>query len=148
MSDPLDFERRMNPWLFDSSGNLTDQAKTQFPDLAALATHAPTPGWAPTTGGATVLVTPAALQQASQNATALDASMRAECGKPELNATAAVTALTGWSSSPAINTAWNTWKLQTQALSSLIGRLTTNLQANATSYTGTEDRNQNRFNHL
>ncbi|TQF03708.1 hypothetical protein E6W39_17565 [Kitasatospora acidiphila] len=145
MSDPLDFERRMNPWLFDSSGNLTDQAKKQFPDLAAAATQTAAPSWAPTTGGTSVSVTPAALQQAGQNAAALATSVGTECTKPGQHVPTAVSALNGWSSSGAINTAWNTWDQQTQALCDLIDQLTTNLQTNGTNYTNDEDHTRRRF---
>jgi hypothetical protein len=31
----LNFERLINPWLFDSPGNLTDEAGQRHPDLAA-----------------------------------------------------------------------------------------------------------------
>ncbi|MER7579040.1 hypothetical protein [Kitasatospora sp. NPDC097691] len=46
----LDFERRVNPWLFDSSGNLTEAAKKQFPDLAAAAAGAQPQRWSPAPG--------------------------------------------------------------------------------------------------
>ncbi|MFE0460873.1 hypothetical protein ACFW1A_16645 [Kitasatospora sp. NPDC058965] len=145
MSDPLEFERRMNPWLFDSAGNLTDQAKQQFPDLAAAAAHAPAPGWSPATGGTVVSVDPAALQQAGQNAQALQAALRAECGGPEASLGQAVSSLNGWASSAAISAAWQTWSLQAQALSSTLDQLITKLETTARTYAQGEDHNQRRF---
>ncbi|MFJ9840158.1 hypothetical protein ACIRYZ_06750 [Kitasatospora sp. NPDC101155] len=73
----LDFERRVNPWLFDSSGNLTEAAKKQFPDLAAAAAGAQPQGWSPepvtgaSGGGPTVKVSPEALRRAATNADTL-----------------------------------------------------------------------------
>ncbi|MDH6133128.1 hypothetical protein P3T37_002522 [Kitasatospora sp. MAA4] len=136
----LDFERRMNPWLFDGSGNLTAQARTQFPDLAS----DPAPIAFAASGGV-LSVQPAVLVQASQKALDLQGRVRTECDQPELNATAAVTALTGWDTSAALNTAWSVWSQQVQNLAGAVGQIGQNLQGNATNYTNGEQRNQRRF---
>ncbi|MGF1430313.1 hypothetical protein [Kitasatospora sp. LaBMicrA B282] len=136
----LDFERRMNPWLFDSSGNLTDQAKQQFPDLAS----APGPV-AFTGGGSGLSVQPAALSHAGQQALGLQPTVKAECDEPALNVTAAVGALTGWSTSGALNTAWSVWTQQVQALVDDLAKIGQNLQVNAANYTNIEYHVQRSF---
>ncbi|WP_035797876.1 WXG100 family type VII secretion target [Kitasatospora mediocidica] len=136
----LDFERRMNPGLFDSTGTLTDQARKQFPDLGS--DPAPIAFGA---SGAVLSVQPAVLVQASGQALDLAARVRTECGQPELNATAAVTALTGWDTSAALNTAWSVWSQQVQNLAGAVGQIGQNLQGNATNYTNGEQHNQRRF---
>ncbi|GAB2727459.1 WXG100 family type VII secretion target [Kitasatospora kifunensis] len=136
----LEFERRMNPWLFDSSGSLTDQAKQQFPDLAE-----PLAPVALTGGGGTLSVQPAVLTQVAQQASVLQETVKSECDQPWQNVTGAVGALTGWDTSGALNTAWSVWSQQVQALSDAMGRIAQNLKTNADSYLNHEQANQRRF---
>ncbi|GAA1250264.1 hypothetical protein GCM10009665_46200 [Kitasatospora nipponensis] len=136
----LEFERAMNPWLFDASGNLTEQAKQQFPDLAA----APAPV-ALVGGGAVLSVQPAVLAQVAGQAGALEQTVTTECGRPWQNVTAAVTALIGWDTSTALNTAWSVWSQQARSLGGAMARIGQNLKANADGYANGEQHNQSRF---
>ncbi|MFE6054714.1 WXG100 family type VII secretion target [Kitasatospora sp. NPDC056446] len=132
----LEFERRMNPWLFDGNGNLTEAAKKQFPDLAG-ANNAPvsldTPG-----GGKTVAVNPGVLQQAAQNAFALRDAVKTECAQPGDHISAAAGALKGWALGTVLPAFWTTWTSQADGLRSTVGDIGTNLQTTAQGYAKTE----------
>jgi uncharacterized protein YukE len=144
----LDFERKMNPWLFDSNGNLTDQAKKQFPDLADTPTpvNFPVAPAAPAGGGGGALtVQPAALHQASAAATALQGTVHTECTQPWTNVGTAVGSLNGWATGGALSTAWTVWAQQVQSLSDRLGTVSSNLAANATNYTTTDANNHRRL---
>ncbi|MFE9422771.1 WXG100 family type VII secretion target [Kitasatospora sp. NPDC006697] len=135
----LDFERRMNPWLFDDSGNLTDQARKQFPDLAqdALPVNFVASG--------SLSVHPPTLVQASQQAFTLQARVSSECDQPGGDVPGAAGALNGWATGPAITAAWDVWKQQVQSLADALGRIGQNLQANANGYVQADQHNQRRF---
>ncbi|MDH6709818.1 hypothetical protein P3T27_006567 [Kitasatospora sp. MAA19] len=132
----LEFERRMNPWLFDGNGNLTEEAKKQFPDLAG-ANAAPVSLGA-TGGGQTVKANPGVIQQATQHAFALRDAVKTECGKPGEHVNAAAGALKGWAVGGALTAFWGTWTNQADGLQSTVGDIGTNLQATAQGYTKTE----------
>ncbi|MCC9306849.1 WXG100 family type VII secretion target [Kitasatospora sp. RB6PN24] len=136
----LDFERRINPWLFDSSGNLTDQAKKQFPDLAA-AEGPVTIGTPAQSGGQSLSVNPSVLETASQNASVLRGMVRSECDKPWSNVGTAVGAMQGWDSSAALSTAWTIWEQQSQALAARLDTISQNLHANAQNYSNADSAN-------
>ncbi|WP_157881951.1 hypothetical protein [Streptomyces rubellomurinus] len=133
----LDFERRMNPWLFDDKGNLTEEAKKQFPDLAG-ANDAPVSLTPAGGGGKAVTVNTGVLQQAAQNAFALRDAVKTECGQPAEHVGAAGTALAGWSLGTVLPAAWSTWSNQADALKTAVGDIGTNLQTTAQSYVKTE----------
>ncbi|MFF2949856.1 WXG100 family type VII secretion target [Kitasatospora sp. NPDC057965] len=142
----LEFERRMNPWLFDSSGNLTAEAKKQFPDLAAAAAGAPPPvTLPPAAGGPSVKANPGMIRQAGTNATALRESVRTECAQPAGHVTGAVTALMGWNLSTALNTAWSVWSGQAHTLGEAVGTIGKNLHATAQNYDNTESAIHSQF---
>ncbi|MEU3573960.1 type VII secretion target [Kitasatospora sp. NPDC036755] len=128
----LEFERRMNPWLFDDKGNLTEEAKKQFPDLAG-ANAAPV-SLSPAGGGKTVAVNPGVLQQAAQNALALRDAVKTECDQPGEHVNAAAGSLKGWNLGGALTAAWGTWTSQSTALQSTVGDIGTNLRTTAQSY--------------
>ncbi|WP_406208140.1 hypothetical protein OH807_36240 [Kitasatospora sp. NBC_01560] len=135
----LEFERRMNPWLFDSSGNLTADAKKQFPDLAAAAAGPVAPVTVPAAGGGqTVTTNPAMLRTASNNAAALQGSVRTECGQPWEHVNSAVSSLMGLNLCAGLNNAWSVWQSQTHALEQAIGNISQNLQTTAQNYEATE----------
>lgn len=135
----LEFERRMNPWLFDSSGNLTADAKKQFPDLAAAAAGTTAPVTVPAGGGGqTVTANPGLLRTAGNNATALQGSVRTECGRPWEHVNSAVASLMGFSLCAGLNNAWSVWQDQTHALEQAIGTISRNLQTTAQNYEATE----------
>jgi hypothetical protein len=79
----LDFERKVNPWLFDANGKLTDAAKKEHPDLAAAESGTAEPNWAPTqahpTPGTVVKVHPDALRKASGNVSTLHTNFDKAC---------------------------------------------------------------------
>ncbi|WP_159425106.1 hypothetical protein [Streptomyces sp. TLI_053] len=142
----LEFERRMNPWLFDSSGNLTEEAKKQFPDLAATATGAPPPiTFQPGGGGPSVKANPGMIRQAGTNATALRESVRTECGQPAGHVTGAIAALAGWSLSTALSTAWSVWSGQSHTLGEAVGTIGKNLHTTAQNYESTETAIHSQF---
>ncbi|MEK2491001.1 hypothetical protein WN990_15715 [Kitasatospora purpeofusca] len=142
----LEFERRMNPWLFDSSGNLTEEAKKQFPDLAAAAAGAPAPVTLPPTGGGpSVKANPGMIRQAGTNAAALRESVRTECGQPAEHVTGAVAALAGWNLSTALSTAWSVWSGQAQTLGEAVGTIGKNLHTTAQNYDSTETAIHSQF---
>ncbi|MFC5661396.1 hypothetical protein ACFP3U_00210 [Kitasatospora misakiensis] len=129
----LEFERRMNPWLFDSSGNLTAEAKQQFPDLAG-ANAAPVS----LAGGQTLKADPPLLQKAAQNAHALQAAVKTELTQPAQHVAAAAAALSGWETGGRLTTAWSIWSDQANNLSLEVGRLAGNLDTTARNYAQTE----------
>ncbi|MGF1425104.1 WXG100 family type VII secretion target [Kitasatospora sp. LaBMicrA B282] len=148
----LDFERKVNPWLFDSSGNLTEQAKKQFPDLAGDtspvtigSTATGGTGGGSGGGGTTVTVSTGALNTAGQNATTLRGTLHTECDKPWTNVGTAVGALQGWQSSMALYNAWATWESQVQALAARLDAVAQNLHTTAQNYDTTEGANRGRF---
>ncbi|RKT19558.1 type VII secretion system (Wss) protein ESAT-6 [Streptomyces sp. 1114.5] len=129
----LEFERRMNPWLFDANGNLTADAKKQFPDLAG-ANDAPVS----LGGGQTVKANPAVLQQAAQNAFALRDSVKTELSQPGEHVNAAAGALKGWSLGTGLTGLWMTWSAQAEGLRSSIEDIGNRLQSTSQSYAKTE----------
>ncbi|MEV7023393.1 WXG100 family type VII secretion target [Kitasatospora sp. NPDC093558] len=132
----LEFERRMNPWLFDDKGNLTEEAKKQFPDLTG-SNNAPVALGAPS-GAQTVKANPAAIQQAAQNAFALRDSVKTECDQPGEHVAAAATALSGWATSAALTGSWTTWSTQVDGLRNTISDIGDRLHATADNYANTE----------
>ncbi|MBV6698708.1 WXG100 family type VII secretion target [Kitasatospora aureofaciens] len=147
----LDFERRINPWLFDSSGNLTEAAKKQFPDLAAAASGAAAPGFTPTTpvsGGpvATVTVSPEALRRAATNTDTLKTKFGQACKQPSAHASAASEQLpTSWALRAAITNANSVWTDQVKALEDAIGNVAGNLRINADRYAQADHANAQNF---
>ncbi|WP_395296694.1 WXG100 family type VII secretion target [Kitasatospora hibisci] len=148
----LDVERQMNPWLFDSSGNLTEAARKQFPDLAAAVSGAPAPGWAPaapgTPGpvGVTVKVSPEALRRAAGNVGTLREKFSQACGKPfdRLYETTQDVPQ-DWAVVGALNTAREVWDAQVKSLGELLGRVGENLTATADSHARAEQLNAQNF---
>ncbi|AUY52303.1 hypothetical protein [Streptomyces sp. CB01881] len=154
----LDFERRINPWLFDSSGNLTEAAKKQFPDLASAASGAPAPGWTPTVqatpgpagaagaSGAVVKVSPDALRRAAGNVGTLQTKFSQACKKPFDRVNEATEDLPrSWALVGALGTARDVWNAQVQSLTDTFGRIGENLGANAESYARAEQLNAQNF---
>ncbi|MFB6887767.1 WXG100 family type VII secretion target [Kitasatospora sp. NPDC056327] len=143
----LEFERRMNPWLFDSSGNLTEEAKKQFPDLAAAATGAPPPpvSFRPGGGGPSVKADPGMIRQAGTNAAALRESVRRECEGPSEHVLGTVSALPGWNLSTALSTAWSVWSGQARTLGETVGTIGRNLHTTAQNYENTETAIHSQF---
>ncbi|MFD4657008.1 hypothetical protein ACFWP2_15440 [Kitasatospora sp. NPDC058444] len=139
----LEFERRMNPWLFDDKGNLTEEAKKQFPDLAGGNAAPVSLGPA---GGKTIAVNAGVLQQAAQNAFALRDSVKTECDQPGEHINAAAGSLKGWNLGGALTATWGTWTSQSSGLQSTVGDIGTNLQATAKSYSKTDSDIQANFN--
>ncbi|WP_158835843.1 WXG100 family type VII secretion target [Streptomyces sp. NRRL S-350] len=151
MSD-LDFERRVNPWLFDSSGNLTEAAKKQFPDLAATAAGAQPPGWSPepvtgaSGGGPAVKVSPEALRRASTNAATLHTKFDQACQWDSMDvqyATADMSA--SWKTAQALHAANEIWTAQVKATSAMIADVATALAGNADQYARAEQANAQNF---
>ena len=148
----LDLERALNPWMFDKDGNPTPQAEEQFPDLVG------TPGAITTGGSATapagvsgqaLVVHPATLTTAGQNASQLGQQMVADCQTPvgdDLFATAS--AMRGWAIGGAVTTAHQTWESQFLTLGGNLITIGQNLQDNASGYTGTEDTNRGHMRAL
>ncbi|MFC5886611.1 hypothetical protein RMN57_05820 [Kitasatospora sp. CM 4170] len=135
----LEFERRMNPWLFDSSGNLTEQAKKQFPDLAAAAAGNTAPVTLPPAGGGqSVKANPGIIRQAGNNAAVLRETLRTECGRPWEHVNSAVASLMGLELCAGLNNAWSVWSGQTQTLGEALGTIGKNLQATAKNYEANE----------
>jgi uncharacterized protein YukE len=142
----LDFERRMNPWLFDSSGNLTDAAKKQFPDLVAAASGSQEPGWAPNGPSTVVSVNPDALVAAGRAASSLQASVTSECRQPLADFFGARGDLSNhWQLFGALDSAWGTWDAQVKGLVDALGAIAQNLQDNAHNYANGEQQNQRRL---
>ncbi|MFD0275868.1 WXG100 family type VII secretion target [Kitasatospora sp. NPDC127111] len=148
----LDFERRMNPWLFDSSGNLTEAAKKQFPDLATVASGAPAPSWTPATpgtpgpAGPTLTVSPDALRKAANNAATLQTKFTQACRKPFERLHEATEDLPrGWALVGALWTADEVWMAQVNALDAALGRVSEFLGTNADSYARAEQSNAQNF---
>ncbi|MBV2153140.1 hypothetical protein [Kitasatospora sp. SUK 42] len=140
----LDFERRMNPWLFDDKGNLTEAAKKQFPDLAG--GNAAPVSLNPAGGGKTVTVNTAVLQQAAQNAFALRDSVKTECTQPGEHVNAAAGTLKGWALGGALTATWGTWSNQAGGLQTTVGDIGTSLQTTARNYSKTESDIHANFN--
>ncbi|MEU8514316.1 type VII secretion target [Kitasatospora sp. NPDC048722] len=147
----LDFERRMNPWLFDSTGKLTDAAKKQFPDLAAVESGVPAPAYAPSTpapgaSAPTVAVSPEALRRAATNSDTLKTKFGQACKQPTTHASAASGQLpTGWTLRAAITNATGIWTDQVKALEDAIGNVAGNLRLNADRYAQTDQANTHAF---
>ncbi|MFD7905635.1 WXG100 family type VII secretion target [Kitasatospora sp. NPDC059722] len=147
----LDFERRMNPWLFDSSGKLTDAAKKQFPDLAAVESGAPAPVYtpsapAPGTSAPTVAVSPEALRRAATNSDTLKTKFGQACKQPTTHASAASAQLpTNWALRAAITSAAGVWTDQVRTLEDAIGNVAGNLRLNADRYAQTDQANTHAF---
>ncbi|MEU6238101.1 hypothetical protein [Kitasatospora sp. NPDC047058] len=147
----LDFERRMNPWLFDSSGNPTEAARKQFPDLAAAASGAPAPSsWTPTTpgtpGGPTVAVSPDALRKAANNAATLQTKFTQAGRKPFDRLHEATEDLPrSWALVGALWTADEVWMAQVNSLDAALGRVSEFLGINADSYARAEQLNAQSF---
>ncbi|WBP89571.1 WXG100 family type VII secretion target [Kitasatospora cathayae] len=147
----LDFERKMNPWLFDKSGNLTEDAKKQFPDLAAAAAGAASPGWEPTpthvsAAGTTVRVSPDALRKASGNASTLNTNFDKACKEVWKDQPGATQGMSkSWKIVGALSTAQDVWAAQAQATGGLLGRIASVLSINAEQYAQTDQANANNF---
>lgn len=135
----------MNPWLFDDKGNLTEEAKKQFPDLAG-ANAAPVSLNNPAGSGKTVTVNTGVLQQAAQNAFALRDSVKSECDQPGEHVAAAAGALKGWALGTVLPASWGTWSSQADALKGTVGDIGTNLQTTAQAYIKTESDIHASFN--
>ncbi|MFJ8476258.1 WXG100 family type VII secretion target [Kitasatospora sp. NPDC094011] len=143
----LDFERKVNPWLFDSSGNLTEAAKKQFPDLAAAAAGAVAPGWAPppvataTPGGPSVSVSPDALRKAGTNAGTLHTDFdkaTKDVWKDLQNSLQGMSK--DWAIVGAVQAAHELWQAQAQAqaTSQTLADISTGLTGNADQYARAE----------
>ncbi|MFE4519208.1 WXG100 family type VII secretion target [Kitasatospora sp. NPDC056783] len=143
----LEFERRMNPWLFDDKGNLTEAAKKQFPDLAG-ANAAPVSlgPVGPAAGGQTIAVNAGVLQQAAQNAFALRDAVKTECDQPGEHVNAAAGSLKGWNLGGALTGTWTNWTGQSGSLQTTVGDIGTNLRTTAQSYSKTDSDIQATFN--
>ncbi|MFJ7243581.1 hypothetical protein ACIQWA_02925 [Kitasatospora sp. NPDC098652] len=128
----LEFERRMNPWLFDDRGNLTEAAKKQFPDLVG-ANNAPV-----TLGGRTVKANPGMLQQAAQNAFALRDAVKTELSQPGEHVNAAAASLKGWSLGAGLTGLWMTWSTQAESLRGTVEDIGNKLQGTGQAYAQTE----------
>ncbi|MBO1416932.1 WXG100 family type VII secretion target [Streptomyces sp. FH025] len=143
----LDFERRMNPWLFDSAGNLTEAAKKQFPDLAAAASGTAAPAYAPSaqSAGPTVTVSVEALTRAATNVDTLKTKFAQACKQPSAHTSAAEGLPAGWALRAAIATANSVWTDQVKALEGAIGQLAEALRTNAGNYARAEHANAQNF---
>ncbi|MFJ9691759.1 WXG100 family type VII secretion target [Kitasatospora sp. NPDC101183] len=147
----LDFERKVNPWLFDANGKLTDAAKKEHPDLAAAESGTAAPGWTPpsthtTGGGGTVKVSPDALRKASGNATTLNTAFGKACKdawKDQPSATQGMAK--DWKVVGALATAQEVWAAQAQATGGLLGRISNALSVNAEQYARADQQNANNF---
>lgn len=129
-----DLERTLNPWMYDKSGQLTDQSRKQFPDLDG------TPDAITTTsgGGPTSTVHPDALRSAGANADALGSRVLAELGAPGPDVTAAAGDLSGWRTGGALGTAWEVWQQQYQVLANTLTEIGRNLTVHADDSTQTD----------
>ncbi|MFF9640057.1 WXG100 family type VII secretion target [Kitasatospora aureofaciens] len=143
----LDFERRMNPWLFDSSGNLTDAAKKQFPDLAAAASGTAAPAYAPSvpSGAPTVTVSVEALTRAANNVDTLKTKFAQACKQPSGHVSAVDNLPSGWALRTAVAAANSVWTDQVKALEGAIGQLAEALRTNAGNYARAEHANAQNF---
>ncbi|MER7849962.1 hypothetical protein ABTZ03_39190 [Kitasatospora sp. NPDC096077] len=137
----LDFERRVNPWLFDKSGKLTADAKKQFPDLAAAESGAAAPGWEPppvTTAGPgvpTVKVSPDALRKAGTNAGALHTDFDKATKDVWKDLGSSLQGMSkDWAIVGAVQAAHELWQAQAQATSQAIADISTGLTSNADQY--------------
>ncbi len=148
----LDLDRALNPWMFDKSGNLTPEAQRQFPDLAGTPSSIATGGSATApagAGGQQLVVQPAALRTAGQNASQLGNKMTADCQNPVGDDMyAAATAMNGWAIGGAITNAHNTWELQFLTLGGDLITIGQNLQDSAGGYTSTENANRGHMRAL
>jgi uncharacterized protein YukE len=136
-----DLERALNPWMFDSSGNLTAAARQQFPDLNGTPAAVTTGSG----GSGTVQMDTAVLKSAGGNANTLATRVTTELGAPQLDITDAVGSLIGLDSSGALNTAWSVWQQQYQNLSTTLSSIGQNLIDNATTTSETDHHNAGRF---
>lgn len=142
----LDFERVLNPWLFDKSGNLTAEAKKRFPDLASTPAPIGTGATECMVAGAALLVNPPALKAAGDNANHLGNKMVADCQTPiGDDLYTAASAMSGWALGLAISSAHNVWENQFLSLGSSLIAIGSQLHDTATSYTGTENANHQRM---
>jgi hypothetical protein len=133
----LDLNRQLDPWMFDKSGNPTPQAQQQHPDLAGTPVAISTGG---SGAGQPLVVTPAALRTAGQNALQLGNRMVADCQNPAGNDLfAAASAMTGWAVGAAITTAHQTWESQFLALGGNLITIGQNMQDSADGYTRTDN---------
>ncbi|MET8625584.1 hypothetical protein ABZW30_17865 [Kitasatospora sp. NPDC004669] len=137
----LDFERRVNPWLFDKSGNLTEAAKKQFPDLAAAASGAAAPGWTPPPvatagpGGPTVKVSPEALRKAGTNAGTLHTDFDKATKDVWKDLQGSLQGMSkDWAIVGAVQAAHEMWEAQAQTTSQAIADISTGLTSNADQY--------------
>ncbi|MFJ4189028.1 WXG100 family type VII secretion target [Kitasatospora sp. NPDC089509] len=137
----LDFERKVNPWLFDKSGNLTEDAKKRFPDLAAAASGAAAPGWAPppvaaaAPGQSTVRVSPDALRKAGTNAGTLHTDFDKATKDVWKDLQSSLQGMSkDWAIVGAVQAAHELWQAQAQATSQAIADISTGLTSNADQY--------------
>ncbi|WP_157882128.1 hypothetical protein [Streptomyces rubellomurinus] len=144
----LDFERKVNPWLFDSSGNLTEAAKKQFPDLAAAAAGAQPQGWSPEPvtgagGGRTVKVSPEALRRAGTNAGTLHTKFDKACGDAWKDIVADTQDMdrSAWKIVQAVWDAFDVWSGQCKTTSGMIAEVAGALSSNAEQYARAEQVN-------
>ncbi|WP_146259078.1 hypothetical protein [Streptomyces tateyamensis] len=136
-----DLNHQLDPWMFDKSGNLTPQARQQHPDLAGTPAAIGT-GGSGSGGGQPLVVTPAALHTAGQNALQLGNRMVADCQIPAGNSMfAAATAMSGWAVGGAITTAHQTWEMQFLTLGGNLITIGQNMQDSAAGYTRTDNAN-------
>ncbi|WP_031078118.1 WXG100 family type VII secretion target [Streptomyces sp. NRRL WC-3742] len=146
----LDFERKVNPWLFDGSGKLTAAAKKEHPDLAAAEAGTAEPGWVPTqahpTPGATVKVSPAALRKASGNANTLHTEFDKACKdvwKDQPGATQGMSK--DWRIVGALATAQGVWAAQAQATGGMLGQVSSAMTTCADQYEQIDRANAGNF---
>lgn len=132
--DDLALDRALNPWMFDKSGKLTAAAQKQFPDAGSAPAAVTTGAGA----GGTLKVDLHALHTAGQGASAVQAKVSTELGAPWEEISTAVTALMGWSTSAALNSAWSVWEQQYQSLAATLGTAAQALQDNANNTATTE----------
>ncbi|MER7772901.1 hypothetical protein [Kitasatospora sp. NPDC096140] len=144
----LDFERRVNPWLFDSSGNLTEDAKKQFPDLAAAASGAAAPGWTPPPAstappsGPTVKVSPEALRKAGASAGTLHTEFDQATKDVWKDLQGSLQGMSrDWAVVGAVQAAHEMWQAQAQTTSQAIADISAGLTSNADQYARAEQVN-------
>ncbi len=148
----LDLERQLNPWMFDKDGNPTPQAEQQFPDLSGTPAAITTGGSATAPAGVSgpaLVVHPATLTTAGQNASQLGQKMTADCQTPVGDDLfTAASAMQGWALGGAITTAHETWEGQFLTLGGNLINIGQNLQDNANGYSSTEDTNRGHLRAL
>ncbi|MFJ3787998.1 hypothetical protein [Kitasatospora sp. NPDC090091] len=128
-----EFDRMMNPWAYDASGNLTTKAQAQETARTRLNSSN-----APGDGGGTVTVDHAALDGAANASDQIHGRVGGDGLAADDETSTVATSLSNWSTGKAAGDTRSTWDQQIAALNTTIGEITQALRQTAANYRNNE----------